>query len=176
MARLSLGARRGTSPGLPVLRLDSTGGDLHLGKEKSGRQRVGVFPKVERGAEQPGGFPARTESSSTRKEEGPGVTCEAEIRDLLGRQREGALDDSQCVSTPLNWIQGKTAPGRRLRPGHECPRLDPRPADTPSPARPVCVRLCAGGRGPRAGRWVVGGCLGASARGQEGPGAAVTAA
>lgn len=76
------------------MRLDSIGGNLCSGKEKGGQQIVGIFPKVERGAEKPGGFPARTESSSTRKEEGPGVTCETEIRDLLGRRREGAVDDS----------------------------------------------------------------------------------
>lgn len=114
---LKLRPRRGNRPGLPVLRLDFTGGDLHSGKEKDGRQIAGVFPKVERGAEKPGGFPAGMESSSTRKEEGPGVTCETEIRNLLGRPREGAADDSHRVSTPLNWIQRKTAPGGHSREG-----------------------------------------------------------
>lgn len=52
------------------MRLESTGEDPYLGKEKGGDQKVSVFPKVEREAEKPGGFPAQRDSSSTRKEEG----------------------------------------------------------------------------------------------------------
>lgn len=58
------------APGLPVLRLDSASGGLYSGKENGGDQKVGIFPKVGKEAERPGGFPARRDSSSTRKEEG----------------------------------------------------------------------------------------------------------
>ena len=52
------------------MRLESAGEDPHSGKEKGGDQKVGIFLKVEREAEKPGGFPAQRESSSARKEEG----------------------------------------------------------------------------------------------------------
>lgn len=68
---------------------------------------MGIFPKGEREAEEPGGFPEGTDPSSTRKEEGPGVTCKTEIRGVLGKWRERATDDSHCFSIPLNWIQRK---------------------------------------------------------------------
>lgn len=58
-ACLSLRPNWGTDPRLPVLRLDSAGGDLYSGKEKGGDQKVGIFQKVEREAEKPAGFPAR---------------------------------------------------------------------------------------------------------------------
>lgn len=41
-----------------------------------------IFPKMER--EKPGEFPAREDSASARKEAGPGVTGEVEIRKMLG--------------------------------------------------------------------------------------------
>lgn len=53
-----------------LLCLYSSGGDLHLRKEEGGDQKVGIFPKMEREAEKPEDFPARRDSSSTRKEEG----------------------------------------------------------------------------------------------------------
>lgn len=52
------------------MRLESAGEDPHSGKEKGGDQKVGIFLKVEREAEKPGGFPAQRDSSSARKEEG----------------------------------------------------------------------------------------------------------
>lgn len=45
-ACLSLRPKWGTDPRLPVLRLDSAGGDLYSGKEKGGDQKVGIFQKV----------------------------------------------------------------------------------------------------------------------------------
>lgn len=62
---------------------------------------MNVFPKVGRDAEKPGDFPASRGSWSTRKEEGPGVTCEAEIRMARGGWRERVADSSHCSPTRL---------------------------------------------------------------------------
>lgn len=88
-ACLSLRPTQGIGPQLPVLRLDPTGGVLHLEKEGGGDQKVGTYPKAERKAEKP--RLSSKDSSGSRKEEGPGVKCETEIRGMLGSWRERQL-------------------------------------------------------------------------------------
>jgi hypothetical protein len=54
------------------------------GNEHGEVHKGGIFPKVTRG------------SFQQRKDEGPGVTGEAEIRAALGRWSDQASDDSLC--------------------------------------------------------------------------------
>lgn len=53
-------------------------------RKKVGTRRRAFSPKMGREVEKPGGFPASKGSWSTRKEEGPEVTCEVEIRKAVG--------------------------------------------------------------------------------------------
>jgi hypothetical protein len=68
------------------------------GKEQGEDQKEGIFPKVERN--KPGNFPASGDSSSTGRKNGPGVTYEAEIREVLGNESAKATRDSCCFPSP----------------------------------------------------------------------------
>lgn len=89
-ACLRLRPTQGMGPGLPVLRSDPPGGVPHLEEEGGGGQKV-VLSRRWKGRRRSQGLSSKKDSLGSRKEEGPGVKCEAEIRGMLGSWRERQL-------------------------------------------------------------------------------------